>query len=88
MAERTQDRGIFAVVRSACCGAHRELVKRDFNAAVDTRKGAVPQTRDASDVTRAKVAVQPHSIGVYGVKLKPIAGGWSKQAGRRLSVGM
>jgi hypothetical protein len=87
VAQKAQVLGILALVRSTNGIASMAFVNKAFNAAINIRRCAVLKTRPA-ELTRSKFVWQPLRLEVCRDKPKPIAGGRSKYAGRRLHVGV
>jgi hypothetical protein len=83
IAVRARGRGLLAFISSTSGGACKEFVNRDFNAAINIRRCAVPETRP-EELTRSNFVTQPLRLQVYREKLKPIAEGRSKKTGRCL----
>jgi len=59
-----------------------EFVNRDFNAAISTRRHAVPETRP-EELTQSNVLGQPLMPEFSKQKLKSITGGRSNVTGKR-----
>jgi len=62
-------------------------VNRDFNAATNIWRCAVPERRPL-EFTRANFVGEPLRVEMYKEKLKPMAASRSKKTGRRLYVGI
>jgi len=86
MALKARVRGQLALVSSTRGYKRMDFANQDSNAAINIRKCLVPEKRPA-ELTRANFVGQTLLLEVYKEKLKPIAGGRSKNTGRRLRVG-
>jgi len=84
---RAKVRGLGALVSTTTNGEKRmEFVNRDFNAAINTRKCAVLETRPPES-TRENFLGQPLKVELYETTLEAVVDGRSKRTRRRLHLG-
>jgi len=84
---RAKVRGLGALVSTTTNGEKRmEFVNRDFNAAINTRKCAVLETR-LPESTRENFLGQPLKVELYETTLEAVVDGRSKRTRRRLHLG-
>jgi hypothetical protein len=83
MERRAKVRGLLALVSTINGKKRMEFVNRDFNAAINIRRCAVPEERP-SKKTRVNFVGQPIKVELYKKKLEAVAGSLSKKTGRRL----
>jgi len=82
MESRAKVRGLLALVSTTNDGKKRmEFVYRAFNAAINTRRYAVLETRPPV-LTRENFVRQPFKVKLYEKKLEAVVGGRSKKLGR------
>lgn len=84
-AQRVRARGILPWLCSTSGNEHREFMNLDINAAINTRRCAVLETRP-EELTRSNLVRQPLRVEVYNEKLKTITDGRSNKAGKPLHV--
>jgi inner membrane protease subunit 2 len=78
--------GLRALVRTTSDGKKRiAFVNRDSNAAINTRRCTVMETRPP-ELIRSNFTGQPLKVDLPRDKLEPVVGGLSKKTGRRLHV--
>jgi len=77
VAQRERVLGILTRMTSSILNARSELVNRDLNTAINTRRFSVLNTKP-QELTRANFVEQPLILKICKEKLEPIAGGRSK----------
>jgi len=83
MEKRAKVRGLLALVSTINGKKRMEFVNREFNAATNIRRCAVPEERP-SKMTRVNFVGQPIKVELYKKKLEAVVGSMSKKTGRRL----
>jgi len=85
MERKANVRGLLALVSTTNGKKLMRFLYRDLKAAINIRACAVLENRPP-ELTRENFTGQPVKVGLYEKTMKPVAGGRSRETGRRLQL--